>query len=296
MNTNLLHIVKQIIAANGEGILGDPARLKSLFSDLAKDEPKPLRMAFGRGLEAGAYTALKTAPDAAERALRKATIAQRLWDEHGLDPALCAEALDILEAALYGSAQAAYTPPPHQQPRPYQHQPVYQPSNYTAPPSTPFSQPASFQTSPGNPSPAPAAKNNTARNVLIAAAVLAAVVVIVVIARRVPLPDTELQNTAVSTAAALNSDAFEGFDPDKGITHYYFIPVTSAEALGVAIIMLLAGETNYINAWDTDSGVAKARNAGYNAEFGVTVYRANNQRDGRIIIAPAGVTAKKETY
>jgi hypothetical protein len=104
MNTTLVHIVKQIIAANGETILEDPARLKAFFSDLAKDEPKPLRLAFGRSLEAGAYIALKTAPDAAERAVRKAAIAQRLRDEHGLDIALCGEALDILEAVLCGEA------------------------------------------------------------------------------------------------------------------------------------------------------------------------------------------------
>jgi hypothetical protein len=101
MNTNLLNIVKQITAGYGEGILADPARLKAFFSDLAKDEPKPLRIAFGRCVEAGAYAALKNAPDAAERAERKTVIAQRLRDEHGLDPALCAEALDILEAALF---------------------------------------------------------------------------------------------------------------------------------------------------------------------------------------------------
>ena len=129
MNENLLNIVKQIIAANGEGILSDPARLKSLFSDLAKDEPKPLRVAFGRCIQNGAYIALKTAPDTVDRISRKTAIAQRLRDEHGLDIGLCAEALDILEAALYGSAQTAYTPPPHQQPLPYQNQPVYQPSN-----------------------------------------------------------------------------------------------------------------------------------------------------------------------
>jgi hypothetical protein len=41
MNTNLLSIVKQIIAQYGEGILADPARLKAFFGDLARDEPKP---------------------------------------------------------------------------------------------------------------------------------------------------------------------------------------------------------------------------------------------------------------
>jgi hypothetical protein len=100
MNTNLLSIVKQITAQYGETILEDPARLKAFFSDLAKDEPNPLRLAFGRCVEAGAYTALKTEPDAAERAARKTMIAQRVRDEHGIDMTLCAEALDILEAAI----------------------------------------------------------------------------------------------------------------------------------------------------------------------------------------------------
>jgi hypothetical protein len=100
MNTNLVHIVKQIIAEYGEAVLADPQRLKAFFSDLAKDEPKPLRIAFGRCVEAGAYAALNGAPDAAERAERKAAIAQRLRDEHGLDITLCAEAIDILEAAM----------------------------------------------------------------------------------------------------------------------------------------------------------------------------------------------------
>jgi tetratricopeptide (TPR) repeat protein len=61
-------------------------------------------------MESGAYTALKTAPDVNERKIRKVSIAQQVRDEHGLDMALCAEALDILEIALYGakSASAAY--------------------------------------------------------------------------------------------------------------------------------------------------------------------------------------------
>jgi hypothetical protein len=107
MNSNLLAVVKQIISKNGEGILEDPQRLKAFFSDLAKDEPKPLRLAFGRCIESGAYTALKTAPDAAERSLRKTAIARQVRDEHGLDITLCGEALDILEAALFGEGSAA---------------------------------------------------------------------------------------------------------------------------------------------------------------------------------------------
>ncbi|GMO63850.1 MAG: hypothetical protein Ta2A_11330 [Treponemataceae bacterium] len=40
MNTNLVTIVKKIVADYGENILANPQRLKSFFSDLAKDEPK----------------------------------------------------------------------------------------------------------------------------------------------------------------------------------------------------------------------------------------------------------------
>jgi hypothetical protein len=108
MNSNLLGIVQRIIAGNGEAVLDDAKRLKAFFSDLAKDEPKPLRIAFGHCIESGAYNALKTAPDAAERATRKTAIVQRLRDEHGLDAALCGEALDVLEAALFEEAK----PPP----------------------------------------------------------------------------------------------------------------------------------------------------------------------------------------
>jgi hypothetical protein len=108
MNTNLLTIVKQIAAEYGEGILADPQRLKAFFGDLAKDEPKPLRIAFGRCVEAGAYTALKAAPDVDDRTDRKAAIVQRLRDEHGLDPALCTEALDILDAVLFADIKTVH--------------------------------------------------------------------------------------------------------------------------------------------------------------------------------------------
>jgi tetratricopeptide (TPR) repeat protein len=113
MNTNLLHIVKHVIAGNGEAVLDDAKRLKAFFADLAKDEPKPLRLAFCHCIETGAYNALKTAPDAAERDLRKTALAQRVRDEHGFDPALCAEALDILEAALFGDKQTLPENEPH---------------------------------------------------------------------------------------------------------------------------------------------------------------------------------------
>jgi ribosomal protein L40E len=112
MNTNLLSIVKQITAQYGEKVLDDPARVKALFNDFAKDVPKSLRTAFYCAVEEGAYNALKTAPDAAERASRKAAIAQRVRDEHGIDPTLSAEALDVLEAALFGTGSPAPAPKP----------------------------------------------------------------------------------------------------------------------------------------------------------------------------------------
>ena len=68
MNDNILKVLNNITAQYGRDVLGDPARLKAFFSDLAKDEPKPLRIAFGRCIEGGAYQALKAAPDAGERA------------------------------------------------------------------------------------------------------------------------------------------------------------------------------------------------------------------------------------
>jgi hypothetical protein len=122
MNTAFLVIIKRIVSEQGESILADPARLKAFFGDLAKDEPKPLRIAFGRCIEAGAYTALKDAPDAAERVERKAAIAQRQRDEHGLDITLCGEAMDILEAALFGIPPQPQTPPPVYQTQPQAYQ------------------------------------------------------------------------------------------------------------------------------------------------------------------------------
>jgi formylglycine-generating enzyme required for sulfatase activity len=197
MNTNLLSVVKHITAHYGEAVLDDAKRLKAFFADLAKDEPRPLRLAFCHCIETGAYNALKTAPDAAERDLRKTALAQRLRDEHGLDPALCAEALDILEAALFGDTQTPPKTPPRSaagEPEgisywkgwfPYsestQEHEARQPRS--APPATPA--PPVMHEAPAKPrrkraptkwnatpQPPPAEKKHTLRNVLIAAAVM----------------------------------------------------------------------------------------------------------------------------
>jgi hypothetical protein len=51
MNTNLLNIIKRILADHGENILAEPQRLKPLFSDYAKNEQKEKRTTFGRCIE-----------------------------------------------------------------------------------------------------------------------------------------------------------------------------------------------------------------------------------------------------
>ncbi|MDR2484557.1 MAG: hypothetical protein LBD55_04085 [Treponema sp.] len=63
MNTNLLAVLKEISGKYGEGVLGDPERLRWSFDGLAKNEPKPLRNAFCLCIEEGAYSALKSAAD-----------------------------------------------------------------------------------------------------------------------------------------------------------------------------------------------------------------------------------------
>ena len=105
MNAQLLSIVKRIIAEQGEYILSDPRRIKPFIKKYAHNVPQEERRALGRCIENGAYSILKTAQDAAERSSRKAAFALRLRDSLGLDIRLCAAALDIMEAALYGSAQ-----------------------------------------------------------------------------------------------------------------------------------------------------------------------------------------------
>jgi uncharacterized membrane protein len=112
MNTAFLSIIKRIITEQGEAILAEPQRLKGWISDYAKDEPKAERLAFGRCIEAGAYGELKNVPSGS-RASVKRRLAQKLHNEQGLDMMLCADALDVLEAALWGSSatQPAATQP-----------------------------------------------------------------------------------------------------------------------------------------------------------------------------------------
>ena len=102
MNTNLLNIVKRIIAEQGEDILDNPQRLKAVFMDYAKDEPKSERVAFGRCVEMGFYQELKNTINNEERRRKKAALADQLHDKTGIDKAYCADALDLMEAVIFG--------------------------------------------------------------------------------------------------------------------------------------------------------------------------------------------------
>jgi hypothetical protein len=100
MNTTLLNIVKRITAEEGEGILAEPARLKSFVRERARDIPQDERRAFGRAVEHGAYHALKNCAAAKERRRVKQELAQTIHDDTGIDKALCAGALDVLDAII----------------------------------------------------------------------------------------------------------------------------------------------------------------------------------------------------
>jgi len=110
MNTNLLAIVKQIVAQHGEDILGDSARLKPLFADYAKNEVKEDRVAFGRCLELGAYQELKKTRTADERRRVKASLIDLVNAQKGIDRTQCAEALDLLEAVIFKPKQQSPSP------------------------------------------------------------------------------------------------------------------------------------------------------------------------------------------
>ena len=101
MNVNLFNIVNKIVTEKGEDVLADPQRLKPLFTDYAKDEPKEERMAFGRCIEIGSYRELKNTPSADERRRIKTALADQLHAKTGIDKAHCENALDLLEAVLF---------------------------------------------------------------------------------------------------------------------------------------------------------------------------------------------------
>jgi hypothetical protein len=105
VNTAFVTVIKRIIAEQGEAILGNPSRLKLFIHTSAQSIPAELRLAFGRCIEQGYCRVLKQATTADERARIKPQIAQQMHNINKLDEAICTEAVDILEAVLYGKSQ-----------------------------------------------------------------------------------------------------------------------------------------------------------------------------------------------
>jgi hypothetical protein len=101
MNMSFLAIIKRIVSEQGESVLTDVKRVGDYFADFAGDEPGALKIAFLKCLEYGFYAELKKAP-AGSRAAVKGCLAQQLYNEEGLYLILCAEAVNLLEAAVFG--------------------------------------------------------------------------------------------------------------------------------------------------------------------------------------------------
>ncbi|MDR2516323.1 MAG: hypothetical protein LBC88_02945 [Spirochaetaceae bacterium] len=100
MNNSFLAVIKRIVAEQGEGILGDPRRIKPFIKDYAQQVPQEERRAFGRCLEQGFYRQLKAANTTGERLRLKDALARQLQAATGISAALCSGALDLLDAAV----------------------------------------------------------------------------------------------------------------------------------------------------------------------------------------------------
>jgi dipeptidyl aminopeptidase/acylaminoacyl peptidase len=110
MNTNLLNALNQIVSKyGGVKTLPDARRVKALLADLAAAEPKPQKNALAACIEHGFVAALQNV-QAEDRGAAKAKLAERLNREEGLDATLCADTLDLIEAALFGGVSPGAAP------------------------------------------------------------------------------------------------------------------------------------------------------------------------------------------
>ena len=104
MNANLLDIVKEIVSEKGDSVLSEPKCVSAFLADLAREVPKPQKNALIKSLEHRFAETLEKAPES-ERDNCKQQLAQKLYDEEGLDLGLCRETLDLLAAVLFGDEQ-----------------------------------------------------------------------------------------------------------------------------------------------------------------------------------------------
>jgi hypothetical protein len=213
MNANFLSVIRRIIAEQGESIFAEPRRLKGWISDYAKDEPKAERLAFGRCIEYGSYIELKNAP-AESRAAVKSRLAQKLHNDEGLDLSLCADALDLLETALWGAVSAD---------APSSRQPAYTAASPEPPPQPVSPSRVSDLPSPPKPSPPinadsvlPARKK---RSVLIAAIIGLALVITIAVIRESNVyagPSPADANYSGNSSAYNKSIAYSGYIEENG--------------------------------------------------------------------------------
>jgi hypothetical protein len=100
--------------------------------------------------------------------------------------------------------------------------------------------------------------------------------------------DKEPKSMADELAEIFKSVAFEGYDPLEGIQRYFFIPVSYDDYHIIERINQEIGDSGKVQAYDTDSGIIKAREANYQINYGVCVYRNND----RTVARPAVLTTK----
>ena len=106
MNTNLLNIIRQIIAHYGEDVLSSPQRLRAFFAEVAQDEPKSQKNAFLKCLELNFAQTLQDVSETEQGACLH-DLARKLHEYEGLDLALCEESLNLLAAVLFGDCFTA---------------------------------------------------------------------------------------------------------------------------------------------------------------------------------------------
>jgi hypothetical protein len=99
--------MERIVEQHGESILSDPKRVSAFLDDLARDEPKAKKNTLIKCLEQGFPQTLKNIPET-ELPRGKQRLAQKLYDEEGLDLRLCGEAINLLAAILLGDAPTVF--------------------------------------------------------------------------------------------------------------------------------------------------------------------------------------------
>jgi WD40 repeat protein len=108
MNTKLLKALRECISQYGAESLSDARRVKGMLQDWAAEEPKPQKNALIACVERDFAAALRNSPSGG-RGPVKAKLAERLNQEEGLEKALCADTLDLLETALFGESGRSQT-------------------------------------------------------------------------------------------------------------------------------------------------------------------------------------------